>query len=52
LKQNLKAFYLAAFTALRRNLLCRTPAQKDFRFTRAKRTGEAIGAGEKYSAYQ
>ena len=28
----------------RSNLLCRTPAQKDFHCTRAKRTGEAIGA--------
>jgi hypothetical protein len=26
------------------NLLRRTPAQKDFRFTQAKRTGAAIGA--------
>jgi len=29
---------------MRSNLLRRTPAQKDFRCTRAKRTGEAIGA--------
>jgi len=34
----------------RSNLLRRTPAQKDFRFTRAKRTGEAIGAKKMLTA--
>jgi hypothetical protein len=42
---DLRGFYfLGAIPAIRSNLLCRTPAQKDFRCTRAKRTVEAIGA--------
>ena len=36
--------FLELFPAIRCNLLRRTPAQKDFHCTRAKRTGEAIGA--------
>ena len=36
--------FLELFPAIRSNLLCRTTAQKDFHCTRAKRTGEAIGA--------
>jgi len=36
--------FLELFPAIRSNLLRRTPAQKDFHCTRAKRTGEAIGA--------
>jgi len=36
--------FFGAFPAIRSNLLCRGSAQKDFHCTRAKRTGEAIGA--------
>ena len=35
---------LGALAVIRYNLLCRTSAQKDFHYTRAKGTGEAIGA--------
>ena len=39
-------FFFGALPAIRCNLLRRTMAQKDFHCTRAKRTGEAIGAAE------
>ena len=37
--------------AIRCNLVSRTPAHKDFIFTRAKRTGEAIGAKRRDFAF-